>query len=271
MSTPTSLTPIILPISPKPSSDSGRCTVILLATEYVYEVTSPGRFDIQTTNITYSPGSLTYYYKRVANYTPSNFSGWDSTATHPLPDPLRSNQTGYDWISPSGHYVGVGRIASSSWDQTIGYEIGGTELGVAEFINSLPSNNYANFNGRDYRASSTWGVHPFSTCPIWGVPPNQFPLFIYLGTAAPPPPPPKNMNCCDCNTIATIVESQMMAQLLAEQKLFEELKDHIDKRSLEIIIKDLEHLRALDFEEFLKAVIKRINEVESNLWNGAKQ
>src|SRR6478672_5439298 len=91
----------------------------------------------------------------------------------------------------------------------------------------------------------------------------------YLGIAAPPPP--KNMDCCTCNDIATIVEAKNYDQLLALQKLFEELKDHIDKRSLEIILKDLEHLRALDFEEFLKAVIKRINEVESNLWNGVKQ
>jgi translation elongation factor EF-Ts len=75
--------------------------------------------------------------------------------------------------------------------------------------------------------------------------------------------------CCDCNTIASIVEKQSIAQLVAQQKLFEDLKDHIDKRALEIIIKDLEHLKALDFEQFLKAIMQRINESEANLWNGA--
>jgi len=97
----------------------------------------------------------------------------------------------------------------------------------------------------------------------------------YLGTAAPSPPSPllttprKKMNCCDCNTIATIIENQSLAQLRAQEKLVESLKDHIDLRTLEIIKKDLEHLKALDFEEFLKVILKRINESESNLWNGA--
>lgn len=94
---------------------------------------------------------------------------------------------------------------------------------------------------------------------------------IYLGTAAPPPPPPKDMDCCDCNTIATIVENQSVQQIRAQEQLIEQLKDHIDKRVLEIIHQDLEHLRALNFEDFLKAIIKRLNEVESNLWNGVQQ
>jgi bacterioferritin (cytochrome b1) len=75
-------------------------------------------------------------------------------------------------------------------------------------------------------------------------------------------------NCCDCNTIATIVENQAIAQLRAQEKLVENLKDHIDKRALEIIIKDLEHLKALDFEQFLKAILQRVNESEANSWNG---
>jgi|SRR5687768_1789844 len=101
------------------------------------------------------------------------------------------------------------------------------------------------------------------------------PPFEYLGSGSPPPPPPpprKRMsNCCDCNTIASIVENQSIVQLVAQQKLFEDLKDHIDKRALEIIIKDLEHLKALDFEQFLRAIMQRINESESNLWNGPQQ
>jgi hypothetical protein len=78
-------------------------------------------------------------------------------------------------------------------------------------------------------------------------------------------------NCCDCNTIASIIENQALAQLRVQEKLVENLKDHIDKRALEIIIKDLEHLKALDFEQFLKVILQRVNESESNLWNGIKQ
>ena len=109
-------------------------------------------------------------------------------------------------------------------------------------------------------------------CPDGSTPPPLLTRRIYFGNASPPPPPPrKKMQCCDCNTIATIVENQSIAQLAAEQKLFEDLKDHIDKRALEIIIKDLEHLKALDFEQFLRAIMQRINESESNLWNGPQQ
>jgi|GEM_PF-7095916 len=101
---------------------------------------------------------------------------------------------------------------------------------------------------------------------------------LYLGTASPPPPlprsfppshPRKKMQCCSCNDVATIVENQSILQLRAQEKLFENFKDHIDKRALEIIIKDLEHLKALDFEQFLKAILQRVNEIEANLWNGA--
>jgi len=103
-------------------------------------------------------------------------------------------------------------------------------------------------------------------------PPPPPPNFKYLGNASPPPPPPrKKMSCCDCNTIATIVENQSILQIRAQEKLVENLKDHIDKRAVEIIIKDLEHLKALDFEEFLKALMQRINESEANLWNGVQQ
>jgi len=79
------------------------------------------------------------------------------------------------------------------------------------------------------------------------------------------------MSCCSCNDVATIVENQGITQLEAQKKLVENLKDHIDKRALEIIIKDLEHLKALDFEEFIKMLLRRINESESNIWNGIKQ
>jgi len=105
---------------------------------------------------------------------------------------------------------------------------------------------------------------------------------IKCGASPPPPiyrgggvPPPSNrrkeMQCCNCNDIATIVENQAIVQLRAQQKLVEDLKNHIDARALEIIIKNLEHLKALNFEDFLKVILNRINETESNLWNGINQ
>jgi hypothetical protein len=99
---------------------------------------------------------------------------------------------------------------------------------------------------------------------------NPSPPPIYRGRGTPPPSPAKNRmsNCCDCNTIATIVEYQALAQVRAQQKLVEELKDHIDKRALEIIVKHLEHLQALDFEDALKFILNRINQSEANQWNG---
>jgi hypothetical protein len=88
---------------------------------------------------------------------------------------------------------------------------------------------------------------------------------------APTPLRKKMSNCCDCNTIATIVEEKLLAQTLAQQKLFENLKDHIDMRATEIIAKHLQHLQALDFEDALKFILERLNQTESNLWNGPAQ
>jgi hypothetical protein len=98
-------------------------------------------------------------------------------------------------------------------------------------------------------------------------------IFIVLnGTASPPPPPPpENMCGCDCNTIATIIESQFANQLANESKLFENLKDHIDQRVRELITIHQKQLEALDFEEALKFILARINESENNLWNGIKR
>lgn len=87
---------------------------------------------------------------------------------------------------------------------------------------------------------------------------------IYLGTAAPPPPPPKKkMDCCDCNTISTIIEAQFINQL---KPLSENLKDHIDLRTKEEIQIHKKQLEALEVD--LQPIIDRINQAESNLWNG---
>lgn len=85
----------------------------------------------------------------------------------------------------------------------------------------------------------------------------------YLGGAAPPPlPPKKNMDCCDCNTIATIIADQMANQF----RLFESIKDHIDLRTKEEIQIYREQLEALEID--LQPIIDRLNEVERSLWNG---
>jgi hypothetical protein len=153
----------------------------------------------------------------------------------------------------------------------IGY--GGSERLVYDQIKIYSYyNEYETSSGMRTQRAGTYSV-VYSDCPLSATPAPVVvapsPGLIFLGTAAPPPPPPKKkMQCCDCNTIATIVENQSLAQLRAQEKLVENLKDHIDQRALEIIIKDLEHLKALDFEQFLKAILQRINESEANLWNG---
>lgn len=86
---------------------------------------------------------------------------------------------------------------------------------------------------------------------------------LYLGTAAPPPPPPRKMDCCDCNTIATIVEDKITNAL---KPSVENLKDHIDQRSKELTVIHQKQLEAMEID--LKPVINRLNEVERNLWNG---
>jgi len=85
----------------------------------------------------------------------------------------------------------------------------------------------------------------------------------FVGIASPPPP--KKMNCCDCNTIATIIESQ----LVQRDKLFEDIKNHIDQRIKEEIAIHAKQLEALEID--LQPIIDRINESENNLWNGPKR
>lgn len=93
-------------------------------------------------------------------------------------------------------------------------------------------------------------------------PPAPSLSLTYLGTASPPPPPPKNMDCCDCNTIATIIADQMADQF----RLFESIKDHIDLRTKEEIQISRKQLEALEID--LQPILDRLNEVEKNLWNG---
>jgi hypothetical protein len=96
-------------------------------------------------------------------------------------------------------------------------------------------------------------------------PPPPAPI-LYLGNGAPPPPPTrKRKMCCDCNTIASIVEAQFLGNI----KLFEDLKNHIDQRFKEEIAIHGKQLEALEVD--LQPIMDRINETESNLWNGIKR
>jgi len=145
------------------------------------------------------------------------------------------------------------------------YGFAGAENRVFDYLNTnggkFPSKISSNKNFRSY---STYKIICSTCSPPTTVEPPSAPQ-LFLGTAAPPPPPPKNMNCCDCNTIASIIESQMIAR----DKLFENIKDHIDQRIKEEITIHGKQLEALEVD--LQPVIDRINKVEKNLWNGVEQ
>ncbi len=151
----------------------------------------------------------------------------------------------------------------------------GKESSVYRYVESLSQGSGAFLeSGYSYGTPSyRYGEYVLvaNSCPTTPTPtptpistPTPTPKILFLGNAAPPPPPPKKMNCCDCNTIATIIESQMMAR----DKLFENLKDHIDQRIKEEIVIHGKQLEALEVD--LQPVIDRINESESNLWNGKR-
>lgn len=87
---------------------------------------------------------------------------------------------------------------------------------------------------------------------------------VYLGTATPPPPPPKNMNCCDCNTIATILAEQAIVEIRQHQAT----RDLIDRRTLDGLREINKMLQNMQINLDLKPVIDRLNQLEANLWNG---
>lgn len=90
----------------------------------------------------------------------------------------------------------------------------------------------------------------------------------FSGGGSPPPPDNREKDCmcgCDCNDIATMIQRQ-----LAEQsRLFESLKDHIDRRVKEEVIIHGKQLEGMTVD--LQPMMDRINQVESNLWNGIKE
>jgi hypothetical protein len=233
-------------------------------------------FFLQASLVTISDDPNYNYYLKVTNsgsYEPTNSF---YTFTH-----IYEEKRG---VEPSTIYTESGS-GTSQWQQGRTTDfissagpagLGGSEDEVYRILDGYSSESrritpyFTEIYTRTYNIIySTCSVSPTPTPP-----PAPSPI-IYRGNGSSPPPRKKMSNCCDCNTIATIVESQsiaqLRAQLRAQEKLVESLKDHIDKRALEIIIKDLEHLKALDFEQFLKAILQRVNESEANLWNGVQR
>jgi len=125
------------------------------------------------------------------------------------------------------------------------------------------------FNDGGQAVATTYTVI-YSNCPLTDTEkPDSPPSRRYGGLSSPPPPPRlgRKKMCCDCNTIASIMEAQFLGQI----KLFELLKDHIDQRIKEEINIHQKQLEALDFEDALKVILDRVNKTESNLWNGIEQ
>ena len=88
----------------------------------------------------------------------------------------------------------------------------------------------------------------------------------YNGGNAPPPPGKREKDCmCDCNDIATMIQRQLMEQAA----LVEGVKDHIDRRVKEEITAHGKQLEAMSLD--LQPMMDRLNQIESNLWNGIKQ
>lgn len=138
--------------------------------------------------------------------------------------------------------------------------VSGIESKVYAYLNSLVTNR-----SNSLGTSKTTYRIIYSTC---GVPastdfPSFSPTLIYLGTAAPPPPPGKNMCGCDCNTIATIIEERLAGQN-------KQVKDHVDQRTIEQLKSINKMLQGMTIDLDLQPVIDRLNEVETNLWNGPK-
>ena len=94
----------------------------------------------------------------------------------------------------------------------------------------------------------------------------------FFGGGSPPLPRRKKecdcMNCgCSCNDIAT-----MLARQLAESnRQIESLKDFVLKTATEQVEINQKQLQAISIDLDLQPVVNRLNEVESNLWNGIKR
>jgi hypothetical protein len=140
----------------------------------------------------------------------------------------------------------------------------------SDYVNSLYLGNAIHTTLATYHqeCSDTWHCGPNDYFTIddatrarcFSLDPSPDPF--YSGLASPPPPPPKRKKmCCDCNTIATIVEDKIAGRDKA-------IKDHIDQRTIEELKAINKMLQGMQIDLNLQPVIDRLNQVEANLWNG---
>lgn len=145
--------------------------------------------------------------------------------------------------------------------------LSGSPDSIERFLSSDRASTESEIVGSDgsrtYNSTTFALLDTHGNCTAQGSGGNNF-----SGGNAPPPPDKREncMNCgCDCNDIATMIQRQ-----LAEQAaLFEGLKDHIDRRVKEEVTIHGKQLEAMNLD--LQPMMDRINQVESNLWNGIKQ
>jgi hypothetical protein len=178
-----------------------------------------------------------------ATYFPWNASSYPlDTKTSPF---VRRNLVGFTVWEYWGLKTDI--YASLEKESTI------SPRGIVAFNASLT-------NGYFYGASSGYTIYSIVT--QWQPSPSSSP---YLGNGSSPPLG-KNKMCCDCNTIATIVEFKNLEFLAKLQKLFENVKDHVDQRTKEEVNIHAKQLESLELD--LQPILNRLNEAESNLWNG---
>jgi hypothetical protein len=72
------------------------------------------------------------------------------------------------------------------------------------------------------------------------------------------------MQCCDCNTIATIIAENAIAEIKQHQAT----RDLIDRRTLDGLREINKMLQGMQINLDLQPVIDRLNQLEANLWNG---
>ena len=159
------------------------------------------------------------------------------------------------------------RVQRTRYNRAYAMNVYGLEENIYNYVNAVMNYSISSDTTNQIFGSKKLNQLFFvlSGGDCYNPPVTEVPIYIYLGTAAPPPPPPKNknMDCCDCNTIATILEDKIINALKPQ---VENLKDHIDQRSKELTVIHQKQLEAMELD--LKPIIKRLNEVEANLWNG---
>ncbi|MEG4529881.1 hypothetical protein [Microcoleus sp. D2_18a_D3] len=179
----------------------------------------------------------------------------------------------YQFIDPPGEVVSYPEFIPDWREGTlVDYFDYGAISGAGGFEKDLYSyikNQFNYYYDDGFQRVATSYKLIYSNCPNSSTSPNvppSAPTLIYFGTAAPPPPPPKDMPCCDCNVIATI----MAENTITELKQHEATREHIDRRTIEGLREINKMLQGMNFNMNLQPIIDRLNELEANLWNGLR-